>query len=175
MRRRHGSREVPGRARPLTCAERQECAPLKINLKGNSDSAWAEYYRLRNRARISVISLPVALILLVLDPASLMTRVRDFLSGLSPSFQIGVVFGLIGCATILIAAPLLKWSEWRCPRCAHRFALPPPLGQFTIVPLLARLVVDWGCASCGSNPVNLSLLGQRRRDGKKHSFVASPK
>jgi hypothetical protein len=108
---------------------------------------WAEYYRLRRSARLSVLALPIALYLLVEGPiAAWLTRT---LGALSPRFQSAIIFSIICLATVLVAMPVLKWVEWRCPRCREKFAQPAvDFGLFTLIPVCWRLVFDSHCARC---------------------------
>src|SRR5882724_10038390 len=83
-----------------------------------SQQPWREYYALRNRARLSLLVIPICLYLLLVKPPAMLL---DRLNNLPESLKLIVVLVSIGLATIVFAAPVLKWVEWRCPRCGEKF------------------------------------------------------
>jgi hypothetical protein len=113
-------------------------------------NVWTPYYRLRNRARASVLAVPVFLyFLLQLSPIlSLKLSMLEF-----PS-QIAIIFLGLGIVTVVFAAPVLKWAEWRCPRCGQKFSQPRVqiafgVWQFLLLgSLMTRLLWGRSCASC---------------------------
>ena len=117
------------------------------SFENDSPQPWREYYALRNRARLSLLAIPISLYLfLVVFPNTLV----DKLNNLPDPLRLIVVFVGIGLATIVFAVPVLKWAEWRCPRCGEKFAQPKM--QFGTIYLLLligwRLVLGWHCATC---------------------------
>jgi hypothetical protein len=98
---------------------------------------WAEYYRLRNRARWS---LPAFLAAAYVLPIPLGIGLRN----LRPAFQEVVFFLVIGLAAFICFRPLFKWAAWMCPRCQKRFAEQNRDAYI----VLRRLVVDSSCANC---------------------------
>jgi hypothetical protein len=106
---------------------------------------WAEYYRLRKWARASAISFPPALFGLMLLSEPLLARME----GLPTHVTITIVMISIGAGTILFSAPLLKWIDWKCPRCGHKFAYPMAhFGIWTLLTVFWRLAFDSRCSTC---------------------------
>jgi hypothetical protein len=121
----------------------------------DSEQNWQEYYARRNWARLSVLAIPIGIyLLLVLPPREWVRKLNDLPLGL----QSTVILGTIGLMGIAFAAPVLKWTEWRCPRCGEKFVQPKV--QIGIYYLL--FLIPWGlvfrrrCATCklpcGSDP-----------------------
>jgi len=109
---------------------------------GNTQHNWAEYYRLRERARISLLAFAVAAFLLPIPLGILMTKLR---------LSVGLLlfFLILGIAAVVCAVPLFKWANWRCPRCGQRFAEPKvAFGFYSVIPVLWRLAVNSQCGSC---------------------------
>lgn len=106
---------------------------------------WAEYYRLRNLARLSLLSIPVGLYLLLSVPETLKSRLND----LRFPAQITLIFGVIGIMAIVFSVPVLKWVEWRCPRCGEKFVQAKgQFGYYALGRALWRLVFNSRCATC---------------------------
>jgi hypothetical protein len=105
---------------------------------------WSEYYHLRNWARLSLLALPFALYLLTRTPATLALKIEILPSGTRIIF----VLVVIGVATVLFCAPILKWAEWDCPRCGQSFSLAKYLSILTVVPLAFALVFNSWCVHC---------------------------
>jgi hypothetical protein len=77
-------------------------------------------------------------------------RLALALRTLSLQFQMGVILAAIGLSAVLFSIPLLKWSEWGCPRCGWKFAQPKMyLGKLALPLVLLRLVFDSHCSACG--------------------------
>ena len=116
--------------------------------ESDSHQPWREYYALRNWARLSLSAITVCLyLLLVKPPNTLLHR----LNNLSEPLKLTVVFVGLGLATIAFAAPVLKWAEWKCPRCGNKFVQGKmEFGILFILPLIGwRLVLGMGrCAMC---------------------------
>jgi hypothetical protein len=111
-------------------------------------SDWNEYYRLRNRARFGIVGLILVLFLLAAAP-SLLAKVTDLVSGLSPGLQKTLGVSAIGLFALLPCALLLQWIEWRCPRCGKKFAQPSPgPGIAALIAVFWRLLADSRCGSC---------------------------
>lgn len=111
------------------------------------DDLWREYYARRNRARVTLLAIPIVLYLLLTHvPESWLDKLND----LPLPIRITVVFILIGLATVGFAAPVLKWAVWRCPRCGEKFVQPKT--QFGAIPMLSliawQLVFGRRCARC---------------------------
>ena len=108
---------------------------------------WNEYYALRNRARLSLLAMAVCLYLLVVKPPN---ALLDKLNSLPDPIKLTVVLVGIGVATIVLAVPLLRWAEWKCPGCGNKFVQPGfEFGILTVVTYIAwRLVSGWHCAIC---------------------------
>jgi hypothetical protein len=117
---------------------------------GSSQQPWRKYYALRKWARLSLLALSICLYLLLVKPPEMLL---DKLNNLPDSLKVTVVFVGIGIATILFAAPVLKWAEWRCPRCGEKFEQPKmQLGTYYLLLLIAwRLVLGRHCATCGAD------------------------
>jgi len=125
-------------------------------LQEDTQANWGKYYRLRRWARLSVLALPVALILLVQWPVANWLAVT--LSTLGHGVQEAVIFSIIGLATVAFAMPLWKWAQWRCPRCGEKFVQPKvQFGYFTLIPVCWRLVFDSHCVTrkleCGDSMI----------------------
>jgi len=106
---------------------------------------WSEYNRLRNWARLTLVALPAALYLLIQKHETLSLE----LSRLSSGLQIAIVFVIIGIGTVLFSIPMLRWADWRCPRCGEKFAQPKAyFGTLTIISLARRLIFDSSCTAC---------------------------
>jgi hypothetical protein len=57
---------------------------------------------------------------------------------------------LLGLAAVLFLTPILRWIDWRCPRCGDKFALPKAHTGVAVVALMLRkLIADSRCSSCG--------------------------
>src|SRR5271154_671011 len=89
--------------------------------QSDSQRPWKEYYALRNRARLGLLTTTICLYLFVVKPPS---TLLDRLNNLPDALKLTVVLAGIGLVTIVVAAPVLKWAEWRCPRCGNKFAHP---------------------------------------------------
>jgi hypothetical protein len=83
----------------------------------NTQQTWAEYYRLRNQARIGLLAFVVAGFLLPIPIGILSVIVPSYITWL-------VFFSAIGVAAFVCAVPIAKWGNLRCPRCGKRFAEP---------------------------------------------------
>jgi uncharacterized membrane protein len=120
--------------------------PIFVNAQEDS-GRWDEYYRLRNWARLALASLSVGLYLLAYVPVP----ATEKLNKLSPAGVMTVVVLLIGVTAIIVAAPVLRWMEWRCPRCRSKFAQSRYFSGsiFLLVSLLWRLVYPSRCGHCG--------------------------
>src|SRR5271156_1914512 len=81
---------------------------------------WDEYYRRRNWARLDLIAVPLGLFLLLQTPEPIL----NWFNALPDPTMIILLFAVIGLMTICFAIPLLRWVEWRCPRCGGKFAEP---------------------------------------------------
>ena len=78
----------------------------------SADAGWEGYYRTRLWARLTVVALPLAILLLAATPITNFAWLAD----LSQTQTLLVIFALIGVATVLVSMPLLSWAGWRCPR-----------------------------------------------------------
>jgi hypothetical protein len=113
---------------------------------------WSEYYRNRNWARLTLVALLAGLCLLIQKHETLSLE----LSRLSFGLQIAIVFLIIGIATVLFSIPMLRWAEWRCPRCGEKFAQPKSysvwISAFSILLVLTilvwRLIFQSSCSNC---------------------------
>jgi len=106
---------------------------------------WTEYYRLRRWARASALSFPAALFGFLALSEPLFARME----GLPTHVTITIVLISIGAVAILLTAPLLKWIDWKCPRCGHRFAYPmADFGIWTLLTVFWRLAFDSRCSTC---------------------------
>src|SRR5271154_3676977 len=116
--------------------------------QSDSQRPWKEYYALRNRARLGLLTTTICLYLFVVKPPS---TLLDRLNNLPDALKLTVVLAGIGLVTIVVAAPVLKWAEWRCPRCGNKFAHPKTEfgGLFVLLYTAWRLVSGWRCATCG--------------------------
>jgi ribosomal protein L37AE/L43A len=116
------------------------------NLAANTEGAWPEYYRLRLLARLSAVALPLWIYFLARDP-------KMWVAWLAPN---SVVAQLVAFSVLLVTVlalcsiPLIKWSEWGCPRCGHPFARPAFSPSYSLVIAVPwKLVVDSRCPQCG--------------------------
>ena len=111
---------------------------------------WAEYYRLRKRARLSILAFPIVGWMLTQGPVA--DWVRLVLQELGPIAQVIFIFLVVGLATALIAVPLLQWAAWRCPRCGEKFVQPPRQhgrpGFDAVISVARSLFTESRCASC---------------------------
>jgi hypothetical protein len=120
-------------------------ATSRLQAQRCAQQIWAEYYRLRSWARLSLVAIPVTLYIVLLMRVPLSLK----LSTLSFPIQVTVLFSAIGLAAVAFAAPVLKWAEWPCPRCGWKFAHPKIyLGKLGLVLVLWRLVFDSRCSGC---------------------------
>jgi hypothetical protein len=119
---------------------------ISINTQQGS-GRWNEYYRRRNWARLAVLGLAGALGLLPFIPVA----TTDAPSKLPPSAGLAVVIAVITLAVVGVAAPVLRWMEWLCPRCHSKFAESKywSASIFMLVPLIWRLVYSSRCGHCG--------------------------
>ena len=112
------------------------------SLERDPQQRWQEYYALRKRARLSLLALLIVLALVV-EP--LLIWLIDRVS--SQGAQLAILYGGGILVIIAFAVPVVKWAQWRCPRCGKRFAQSAavPGNVFAIVP---RLLFPWRCANC---------------------------
>lgn len=110
----------------------------------DAKSFWREYYALRNRARLSVLA-AVFVLALVTGPLTiaLIDRVN-----LPQWGSIALLFGVNGAAIVLFSLPMIKWSNWRCPRCGKAFAQPTAY-RGNVLAILVRFLSPSCCANCG--------------------------
>ena len=109
---------------------------------GDTQQTWAEYYRLRSRARTSLLAFVVAAFFLPILIGVLAHTLR-------PSVELAVFLLTFGIIAIVCAVPLFKWANWVCPRCGKTFAEPKlSLGYYSLIPVLWRLALDSRCGSC---------------------------
>jgi hypothetical protein len=75
----------------------------------------------------------------------------DKLNNLPGHLELTVVMVGIGLATVIVAAPTLKWAAWRCPRGGNKFALHNSelAGALILLYVAWRLVSGRRCATCG--------------------------
>jgi hypothetical protein len=115
----------------------------------NPQQMWRDYYARRNWARLTLLVLPIGLYVLFVQPPLLLL---DKLNALPLAPQLILVFGIIGVTTIPFAVPILRWVEWRCPRCGEKFVQPKVQWLFGFLSLAVyiawRLVFKWRCATC---------------------------
>jgi len=115
---------------------------------GSSEQSCREYYSVRNRARLSLLAIPICLYLLFVKPPEILL---DRLNNLPDSLKLTVIFVGIGLATVLFAAPVLRWADWKCPRCGEKFVQPKiQFGTYYLLFIIVwRLVLGRQCATCG--------------------------
>lgn len=124
-------------------------------LPNDSEQGWREYYTRRSWARLSVFLIPIGIyLLLALPPRKWIWKLNALPFGLQVTF----IFGTIGLMVFAFAAPILRWAEWRCPRCGEKFVQPKvQIGIYYLLFLIAwGLVFRKRCATCnlpcGSDP-----------------------
>jgi hypothetical protein len=106
---------------------------------------WAEYYRLRNWARLSLVSLPAALFMSIRMPEPILLM----LNALPLDSQLAIIFVIIGLGAVFFSMPVLKWADWRCPRCGEKFVQRKIyFGFLALTPLVWRLVFNSSCPTC---------------------------
>lgn len=107
----------------------------------NVQRSWADYYRLRNRARLGLLGFAVAVWLLAIPIGLLPVRAWVMMA---------LFFCAIGIVAVVCAVPLFKWGNWRCPRCGQKFAEPTLAfgGFYLLIPVLWRLAFDSSCGTC---------------------------
>ena len=106
---------------------------------------WANYYALRNWARLTAVAVPIAVVLIIVAlPKSLMDR----LIALPRQALLAVVLTSIGIAAVVFAVPVLRWARWKCPRCGESFALPTGMQPRKTDALFVRLLFKSQCANC---------------------------
>jgi hypothetical protein len=90
-------------------------------LPSDPEQGWREYYARRTWARLSILSIPIGIyLLLALPPREWIWKLNALPFGL----QLTAIFVTIGLMGIAFSAPILKWAEWRCPRCGEKFVQP---------------------------------------------------
>jgi predicted RNA-binding Zn-ribbon protein involved in translation (DUF1610 family) len=141
----HGSSQLEATEREAAAGTLRLPATTSSWRMGDPSQVWAEYYRLRNWARLSLVGFPVALYLVVQTPEPLLLR----LNALPETSLIAVIFVFLGAGAVVFSIPLLRWIEWRCPRCGEKFAAPRAnFGLFTLVFVLWGLAFGSRCGGC---------------------------
>jgi len=140
---------VPQRPEPQTAATAKT---FPTYFATDPEQIWSEYYRLRNWARLSLVTLLAALYMLIRVAESLSFELSRLRFGL----QIAIIFSIIGVGAVLFSVPMLRWADWRCPRCGEKFVQPKKyflwpsalLILLVLAILVWRLVFDPGCSNC---------------------------
>jgi hypothetical protein len=108
-------------------------------------SIWVDYYRRRNWARVSVLAFPIVLFLIIKMDPRLFVKL-DSIRVIPPIVAFFIGIGLIA---VIISAPILRWTEWKCPECRNKFALPRQDGTAKLGGVFWNLFFDSRCGSCG--------------------------
>jgi hypothetical protein len=110
---------------------------------------WMEYYRLRRWARIGLLGF-------VLAAFCVPIVVAVAAHNLPTAVELALFFVSMAATAIVCFRPLVRWFNWRCPRCGEKFAEPKasrawlkgPQPVHLLIPLLWRLAVNSRCGSC---------------------------
>jgi hypothetical protein len=121
---------------------------LRSPSRADTELNWAQYYKLRNRARMGLLAFAIAAYLLPIPVGIVSHTMR-------PNIQMAVFLVVILTVAAICAIPLFQWAAWRCPRCGKKFAEPQRRFGFGVgswilplVLMLWRLVFDSRCGTC---------------------------
>jgi hypothetical protein len=119
---------------------------LDQGIPDSSQTRWSDYRRRRNWARISMLALPIALFLIAVTPLQILEQLHS-LRVVSPEVSFLIAIGLLA---VVFSAPVLRWTEWRCPSCGNKFALPcHHAGTLSLFVIMWNLFFAHRCGACG--------------------------
>ena len=93
-----------------------------------------------------MVAIPIVLFLIAVTPLRILAQL-DSLRVVSPKIAFLIAIGFLAVG---FSAPVLRWTEWRCPSCGNKFALPRRhAGTLSLFVIMWNLFFNHRCGACG--------------------------